>query len=329
MSRVTQIYSKETGEIISKERIRHYTDFGGETVHMSREEVSEIKKRSNGNPDLASLLLLGFKSLPTISDLTFIDKSMFAYPNNHFVKGSKTAFATLHASMVKKNVMGVGELLLRVTATSRLVAIIPQEEGHVEYHNEGDQAFHQISPPGFILIPLAFEEDVRSLPREHDFVPDKNMVDAAKELIRNIDIGQDIEIGESYENPALKTFWNYIESVALGTPLEEELSDDDDTKMNAEEILAIAGDKISAFKATIPERKIEPKPSTKRKAKVISLSDGKGIDWFQVYKMDTFDELRIQELKAYLRSNGERVSGNKDDLIERIKSHLKDCMENE
>ena len=88
MSRVTQIYSKETGEIISKERIRHYTDFGGETVHMSREEVSEIKKRSNGNPDLASLLLLGFKSLPTISDLTFTDKSMFAYPNNHFVKGS-------------------------------------------------------------------------------------------------------------------------------------------------------------------------------------------------------------------------------------------------
>ena len=117
--------------------------------------------------------------------------------------------------------------------------------------------------------------------------------------------------------------------MALGTPLEEELSDDDDTKMNVEEILAIAGDKINAFKATIPESKIEPKPSTKRKAKVISLSDGKGIDWFQVYKMDTFDELRIPELKAYLQSNGERVSGNKDDLIERIKSHLKNRMENE
>ncbi len=59
------------------------------------------------------------------------------------------------------------------------------------------------------------------------------MVEAANELIRNIDIaGQDIETGESYENPAMKTFWYYNESVALGAPLEEELSDDNDTKMN-------------------------------------------------------------------------------------------------
>ncbi len=275
------------------------------------------------------MILLGFKPLPTTSETTtelaFVDKSMFAYPNNCYVKGSKTAFATLHASMLNKNVMGIGELLLRVTALSRLVAIIPQEEGgHVEEDcSEGEQVPSQISSPGFLLIPLAFEDDVRSLPRQHDFVPNNNMVEAAKELIRNIDIGEDIEIGESYENPAMKTFWNYIESVALGTPLEEEFSDDDDTKMNVEGILAAAGEEINAFKATIPESKIESKLPTKRKAKLESVPDETGIDWNREYEMDTFHELRVEELKSYLRSYGERVSGRKDELIERIKGHIR------
>jgi len=214
--------------------------------------------------------------------------------------------------------MGVGELLLRVTAVSRLVAIIPQKAD-----GGREQFSSKSSPPGFLLIPLAFEDDMRSLPRKHDIVPDKNMVQAAKELIDNQDIGHNIIIGESFENPALKTFWNYIESVALDTPLEDESSDDEDTKMNVEEILDVVGDKISAFKATIPESDFEPKVSTKRKAEVEYVPDETGIDWLREYEMNSFDELRVQELKAYLRSYGEKISGRKGELIERIKRHIR------
>ena len=102
-NRVTQIMLKGTGEIVSQERIRHFTEFGGVSVQISREEVATIKKRCNSNPDRASLLILGFKPRPSlfesITSLRIVDKSMFAYPNDSFVKGSRKAFATLHASI--------------------------------------------------------------------------------------------------------------------------------------------------------------------------------------------------------------------------------------
>ena len=192
----------------------------------------------------------------------------------------------------------------------------------------------RINPGGLIWLKTAplhhnSQRDVRSLPRNHYFKPDKDIVEAAIELIRNQNIEDSVEIGEIFENPALKTFWGYIESVALGTPLEEELSDDDDTNMNVEGILAATGYKINAFKVTIPKDEIVPKLPTKREAKIRPISDGKGIDWFHKYNMDAFDELRLQELKEYFRSYGEIMSGRKNELIERIKSHIRCHMWND
>ena len=225
--------------------------------------------------------------------------------------------------MLQKNVMGIGELLLRVTAVSRLVAIIPQkEEGFEE-----EDLYSQFAPPGFLLIPLAFEDDIRVLPRKHDFTPEKCMVDAAVDLIRHQNIEESIEIGQSFENPVLKTFWNYIESVALGTPLEEGPTEDNDTKMNVEGILAFAGDKIETFRDMIPEDVVEKKLQRKRKP-VESIPDDTGIDWDCEYEMDTFNELKVDELKAYLRSHGEKVGGRKGELIERIRCHIKVHLEN-
>ncbi len=316
------------------ERIRNYTEFGGEQVLISKDEVLELKKRSNGNPTRASLILLGFKPMPTtyeaMSTFTLVDKSIFAYPNDYFVKGSKKAFATLHTSMIRKNVIGIGELLLRVTAVSRLVAIVPQQEDRrVEYECDDEEIFKQIAPPGFLLIPLAFEDDVREMPRKADTQPEKAMIEAAIELIRHQNIEESIEIGRSFENPVLKMFWNYIESVALGIPLDEDCSEGGDTTMNIEGILSVAGPKIDAFVNTIPEDSIRPvdaKLPKKRKVPKV-VPDETGIDWNQEYEMDTFYQLTVDDLKAYLRSNGLKVSGRKDEIIERIKSHMRDNKE--
>ena len=277
-NRVSQIYSKATGEILTEENIRHFTEFGGVPVQISKDEVDTIKKRCNGNLDRAGLLLLGFKPLPSpleaIVKLKMIDKSMFAYPNNVSMKGSKAAFATLHASMIRKNVMGIGELLFRVTASSRLVAIIPQKEERA-VENVGDvEIYTQISPPGFILVPLAFHDDMRALPQDHHHFPDRRMIDAATDMIRHQNIEESIEIGQSFDNPVLKRFWNYIESVALGTPLPEDFNNDD-TAMNVDDILTFAGDKIKALKQMIPFDDIEEKPCTNKKRKVATYQDEK------------------------------------------------------
>ena len=330
-NKVTQHYSKETGEIVSRERIRTFTEFGGQHVLISKDEVAELKKRSNRNPNRASLILLGFKPIPsvfeTMSLLPMVDKSIFAYPNDYQIKGSKKAFATLHASMLRKNVMGVGELLLRVTAVSRLVAIVPQEEErHVEHAGDDEEIFKQLAPQGFLLIPLAFQDDMREMPNTPDFGPGRDMVDAAIELIKHQNIEESIEIGSSFENPVLKMFWNYIESVALGTPLDD-FSEGDDTVMNVDGILAVAGPKIDAFIRTIPEEIIETQLTKKRKTPKI-VPDQTGIDWNDEYVNDTFYELRIDELKAYLRSYGLRLSGRKDDIIDRIKNHMDEMNNN-
>ncbi len=299
------------------------------SVSISREEVATIKKECNCNPDSASLVLFGFKPLPStfeaINCFKLTEKSYFAYPNDFMVKGSKTAFATLHASMVRKNVMAIGELLLRVTASSKLVAIIPQkEERVVEDVGDDEEIYSQACPAGFLIIPLAFHENMRALPKRHNHTPDRNMVDAAKDLIRHQNIEDSIEIGQSFENPVLRRFWNYIESVALGTALQEDFAEDDDTMMNVDDILAVAGDKIYGFKNTIPqdfEDEVENKLPRKRKA-ADEFPDDTGIDWIHEYKSDTLHELTVAQLKIYLKANGVGVSGKKNDLIEKVKSHI-------
>ena len=132
--------------------------------------------------------------------------------------------------MVKKQIMGIGELLLRVSSTSRLVAIIPQKEEYEQ--NDDEESYTQISPPGLLLVPLAFEDDMRVLLDTHNFEASKEMVHAAMELIRHQNIEDSIEIGQSFENPGLKNFWNLLEAVALDIGEENDSDDEDGTKMN-------------------------------------------------------------------------------------------------
>ena len=84
-----------------------------------------IRRKSNANKGTASLILVGFKPIASMPRLTF-QNSYFAYPNEEKVTGSGDAFAALLASMLRKEVIAIGELLLRATASSRLVAIVPQ-----------------------------------------------------------------------------------------------------------------------------------------------------------------------------------------------------------
>jgi ATP-dependent DNA helicase 2 subunit 1 len=317
----SQILSKVTGEIISSDRINTFVEFGGERVSMTKEEVANIKRASNGNPDDACLLLLGFKprsALKNMHQFSLIDRTLFAYPNEQLVKGSKAAFATLHSAMIRKDVMGIGELLQRVTATSRLVAILPQEE---QLFDDGEQE----QPPGFLLVPMAYEDDIRAIPRTGDHVADEGMTSAAKDIIRNLNLDNDIIIGESFENPVLKSLWKYIESVALGTPLEEHDPDEDDTTWDKKGIMSVCGDQITAFNQLLPDDEVIVQERKRKAAPIIT--DYTGIDWFKEYNENALEDLTVDELKAYLRSQGERISGRKTDLIERVRTHLHERIE--
>ena len=254
----------------------------------------------------------------TILEFPLIGRPIFAYPNDGIVKGSRDAFTALHASMVRKRVVGIGKLLHRIAGVARMVAIIPQEETLFE---DGEQE----KPPGFIIVPLAFEDDIRAIPNNGDLVADSNLVQVAENMIRNLNLDDDIVLGESFENPALKIFWNYVESVALGTPLPNTTKNYDDTTWDIESIMSSCAQHIDTFRNLLPhDTSMEV---VKKRKTGLSETEVGDINWIQEFNQNTLEYLPIDKLKMYLRSQGERITGRKADLVARIKMHISSALQ--
>mmetsp|Transcript_8887 Transcript_8887/g.26627 ORF Transcript_8887/g.26627 Transcript_8887/m.26627 type:complete len:734 (-) Transcript_8887:325-2526(-) len=326
--KATQIIATDTGEIIPKDqsstRIRNYAEFGGVRVPLSRDEVKEIRSQSNAAGTKASLLLLGFKPIDCIPPAHILNLSYFCYPNDDVVGGSRAAFSALHSSMLRKQVLAICEFLSRATASSRLVALVPQKE---ERENIEEGVTRQIQPPGFVLHHLPFEDDVRAIPEEGGEYPpaDRAIVDCALNLIKHQKLCG-FDVGYSFDNPALTNFWNFVESVALGEDLPERTIDE--TKNDSDELLKAAGEQIEAFRASLPEDDIEEKKGgTKRKAKLL-VPDDSGVNWIDLFESDRLADCNIDILKKYLRSVGGRLNGRKAELVERVKNSLSERLKN-
>lgn len=331
--RVTQTIVKDTGEVVKTtgvvtdvvsndlDRILHFANFGTDRVPMTPEDVALIKKGSNSGTETPSLILMGFKPLDSLSMAQTVldDKTYFIYPNNDDVDDDGTstvAFANLHAAMLRKGVVGIGELLTRVTATSRMVAILAQQQQVVDYQEEGGV---QVLPPGMLVVSLPFEDDVRAM------APDKNPMEANDELVQAaMDLMQHqtlegVEIGTNFDNAAIDRFWTYLEAVALETTIPPK--QDYETELNEEAVLQVAGAQIAAFRDLLPvDVKQEGKQPRKRKATLAA--DESGIDWVEVYKTNALFDCTIDHLKSYLRSIGARLGGKKNDLTFRVSQSI-------
>ena len=296
------------GEIISLNRLRYYTEFGGTRVPMSKEEVDLIKQKANANEEVHSVIICGFKPMRSLPKLNF-QNTYLAYPNEEKVIGSRAAFTALHASMLRKQVWAVGELLLRAKkATSRLVAMVPQAE------EKDSEDGTQVSAPGIILYSLPFEDDIRAVDEGNGDVADHTLVKKAVELIRHQQM-RGVDWGASFENPALTDFWNYIESIAIDIPLQQSQNT---LEVDPGAIVSNAGAQIEDLKISLPEDEVK---TTTRKRKAPTIDDS-GLDWRQLYDTDGVAGCNVVTLKKYLGSIGERVSGKKDELVERVKNSI-------
>eukprot|EP00978_Attheya_sp_CCMP212_P030320 scaffold111044_cov53-Attheya_sp.AAC.1 len=284
--------------------------------------MARLKRESNVNDKFASLVLIGFQPDTVIPLTHTLEPCYFIYPNEDRMKGSRAAFSALHASMIRKGVLAIGELLTRITGTSRLVAMIPQqEEVEAPEHDDEGGAPKQLRPPGFLVYPLPYEDDVRALEEDAIISADKDTVHAAVKVIQNQRMGG-FEFGYNFENPALTRFWNYIESVALGTRLPEEDDEEgiDETKMDVDGILGAAGPQIEEFKARLPDDDILTAGTRKRKA--IKQEGDTELDWLDLYESDSLVNCTSDTLKLYLRSIGAKLGGKKADLVERVKEDM-------
>jgi hypothetical protein len=71
------------------------------------------------------------------------------------------------------------------------------KEDCLERISRNEDIYSQVTPPGFLLIPSAFKNNIKAIPRKRDFVTHKDMVNAAIDLVCHQDIGYSIANGQS------------------------------------------------------------------------------------------------------------------------------------
>jgi ATP-dependent DNA helicase 2 subunit 1 len=289
-----------------KDRFFTFTEFGGEKIPMTEADKVAVKIQGNTNKEFASLTVFGFKPLCDIPFHHTTEAPYFCYPNEDDCTGSTTAFVNLHAAMVRKKVLAVGELLTRVTAASRMVCIRPLTE---DIDEDGEVR----RPAGMLVTSLPFEDELRAIPTDAcvdalketgtDIASDE-LIDAASKLIQKQTL-VDVEIGEVFQNPYFTRLWNYVERVALDEPTKTETVLD--TELDKDQVLKLAGHQLRRFLEVLPDDIKPEKAVRKRKME----PDDSGVDWHEVFVTFSVAQCKNEELKKKLRSLGESVSGNK------------------
>lgn len=310
----TEYVSEETGEVLNKTSASYSFDYGGTTATLSADEVAMIKSLY---PE-PGLSLIKFIPKESILDFHNISHSIFIFPDDGVLKGSKAAFSALLQSMLDKQVVAICRLVPRKGLPVRLVALMPQQE-------ELDEIGTQLKPAGLVMIPLPFKDDIRE--PELDLLPDEkpsipaDCQEAAVELVTKLTL-QDAFNPDNYENPSLQRHYAYLQALALDEDEPEPVIDL--TVPNGEMIEKRAGHilkKVSAFapaKIDEPEKKSAPrakKPKIEQSADhVDDPASAISIECDET-KLSKFT---VPQLKAHVESMGAKPARLKADLISQI-----------
>ncbi|PSC67098.1 ATP-dependent DNA helicase 2 subunit KU70 [Micractinium conductrix] len=278
-------------------------------IYFNREELQRM--RGTGQP---GMVLLGFKPLRRAQGA-----------------GSATTLIALHEAMVQSGRFAVCRLAATRARMPSLVAVVPQQELLDGYGG-------QMVPPGFNLITLPFSDDLRQPERNQEFTgahraaPGDEGVAAAEELVAAMQM-PDFFPGE-LRNPVLQRYYEVLEAKALyeePPPVEEA---QDDTQPWWSEGEALPGgeesgdsrtysDIISKFKEATRLGDDEAAKAPKRKAVAPALADTlAALDVEGRAARGELPTLRVDDLKAWLRSQGKPISGNKAELVARINNAL-------
>ena len=304
--KVTKRINKETDEEVDKEDVHQFVDFCGR-VPIQPADIATMKRLSNSSEE-ASLVLHGFRPMKLLPKTNLITKNALAYANDYRVRGSGKALYNLKQSMKKKDVFAVGELLTRSSASSRMIAMVPTKND---------------DSGGFLVTQLPYKEDTRAVPQSDIGFADRESVDAAKGIIEKsvMNRGEHAFTDLLPENPWLKHFFGYLESVSLGQPLQDV---EDNAKMDVDQMLKVASEEISSFSLSLPEDDEPVKKDRKRKAPGTTASKPEFVkesiseEWIDRYKHDEVGDCTATELKAFLKTQGERLAGKKGDLVDRV-----------
>ncbi|XP_031407259.1 ATP-dependent DNA helicase 2 subunit KU70 isoform X4 [Punica granatum] len=309
----------DTGALM-EEPTKRFQTYQNMNVKFSVEELSEIKRVST-----AQLRLLGFKPLNCLKDYHNLRPSTFIFPTDEEVLGSTLIFVALHRSMLRLNRFAVA--FYGNPSHPQLVAIVAQDEVKV--------AGGQVEPPGMHIIYLPYADDIRPIeemspenpvPRASD-----EQIDKAAALMKRIDL-KGFSITQ-LSNPALQRHYAVLQALALE---EDELPETKDKTLPDEEGMSrpTVVNAIDQFKHSVYGDQYEARSSAgddnmseaskKRKASAgNAVKECENYNWAEMAESGKLTTLTVVELKYYLTAHNLPVSGKKEDLISRIKMHLR------
>ncbi|KAK7691202.1 hypothetical protein QCA50_006305 [Cerrena zonata] len=216
--------------------------------------------------------------------------------------------------MIKKKRIGLVLALTRRNASPMFCALSPQAE------NAEEGGWNE--PPGFHLIPLPFADDIRAAPIETGYRASDTLKDAALKWIGKLSVKNGSYPPDSYPNPALAYHNAQLEASAF----REEFDPDEFEDLTLPKYAMMtkrAGPLFKEWKQMLAKEEganVVELPSDGKKRKAEETVDEKNLR--QLYKTGELHKLRVDQLKAFCKSNAMPVSGKKADLIDRVGEFL-------
>ncbi|KAF8638964.1 hypothetical protein AX17_001825 [Amanita inopinata Kibby_2008] len=259
-----------------------------------------------------SIRLLGFKDRSELAFEDNVKHSLFIYPDEMTYSGSKRVFGALLKSTVKKGKIGLVLSMTRANSIPTFCALVPQEE------RADEEGWNE--PAGFHLIPLPFADDIRAAPIEEAYRASDQLKIAARAWIDKLSVKSGAYPPDSYPNPALAFHNEQLQASAFREQYDPN-SFEDLTLPKYGMIHKRAGPLIKDWKnALMKEEAFDVVATTglKRKSDV-SVCEA---EIRSKYEVGALDKLRVDQLKEFLKSKSQPVSGKKVELVKRISEWL-------
>jgi ATP-dependent DNA helicase 2 subunit 1 len=342
----TRYADPSTGVDVEKYAIKKVSDLGGGTATFSLQEskkyisnVVDVKSpsivdqlednlsdQSNITPTIGrGLRLIGFRSMTSLPPSLNVKPSVFCYPIENDINGSTKLFRALWEKMLHRKKIAICRYFPRnVGENPRMVALWPAEE--ISVHSM------QIQPPGMYMITLPFVEDVRVLPSPSFVSSSVNdeILHSAVDMVRSLKnhrISKDDDatyyenwdiLSSNMTNPAIRKFYFGLEAFALlekENPWNDELHDT--SKPDKAGATLAAESSISGFRSLVQVSPSVQKKEAKKRAVVDESHEQETGD--VKLNFDALEKHTLIELKSYLKSKKQPVSGTKAVLLDRIK----------
>eukprot|EP00668_Euglena_longa_P004293 GGOE01005031.1.p2 GENE.GGOE01005031.1~~GGOE01005031.1.p2 ORF type:complete len:443 (+),score=128.63 GGOE01005031.1:2130-3458(+) len=305
----------DTGAELAEDDIEHYFTYGGERVTFDKEEVKQMKTQF-GEPGMK---ILGFKDLSRLKPYHHVKHSSFLYPDDQSIKGSSKLFWALHEAMLHQKKVAIAVLIPRQNAAPTFVALEPQEE---ELSEEGAQ----VRPPGMVVVPLPFADDIRELDLPATSIPEEQLkasLPKAKKLISRLTINFD---SDQFEDPVLQKHYVCLHALALDkeqVEVKPDLTEPDIDGMRHHQAV------IEAFQKAVYPAEYSPVLADKGRISRVKAEESKvprpdvgHLDFAKLARSGRLEGCTVAELKEFCRQKALLRSGKKADLIQRIEVHF-------